>query len=285
MLVYLKRNAFVLVVVCVVAAAASGPAFAELENDATRCLTGTDPIPCHRAINVERIRNKELTEKLYIRACELGDLSGCHGLASFLGLEKGDVEAAISVASKNCDRGYVFSCESAGYYLKKMEKLDDARRYYLKSCSSDKWTLRGCAELGKLSAGMKDKTLLDENCTKQQVWACYANGFAEKQAGNRQKAKEIFMYGCAKGHDLRFRFCEEAFKFISLPSDVQHYFDAEESCTHWRGEYPFDDDRAKEIKDAIEASCKDRSTERTSLRKKYQANPDIVFVLDNLSRD
>ncbi len=268
-----------------VVAVASDFAFAEPESDTTRCLTDTDPIPCHRAINVERIRNKELTEKLYLRACELGDLSGCHGLASFLGLEKGNVEAAISVASKNCDRGYVFSCESAGYYLKRMEKLDDARRYYLKSCSGDKWTLRGCVELGKLSAGTEDKALLETNCAKQQIWACYANGFAEMQTGHRDKAKDAFMSGCEKSPTLRYRFCEEAFKFISLPPDVQRYFDWEQSCIHWRGEDAFDVERAKEIEKAIEESCKDRSVERASLRTKYQANPDIVFVIDNLSRD
>jgi len=259
---------------------ASFSSYGEPKSDADRCFSGNDPKFCLSAL-VTAGTNNELKQQLFARACKLGSLYGCHGLVAALA-EKKDIDGALEVASNNCERGYFFSCESAGYFLEKKGRLDDARRNYLRSCSIDNDTLRGCESLGRLSVGSDAKELLAGSCAKQQVWACFAYGFAEKQAGRPESAKKVFMAGCESSRALKDRFCEEAFKFISLPADVQDLFSWEESCTHWRGEPAFDAERAKQIERGVEESCKDRSAKRATLRKKYQGERDILFVLDNL---
>lgn len=259
---------------------ASFSSYGEPKSDADRCFSGNDPELCLSAL-VTVGTNNEMKQQLFARACKLGSLYGCHGLVDALA-EKNDIDGAIEVASNNCERGYFFSCESAGYFLEKKGKFEDARRNYLRSCSIDKGTLRGCESLGQLSVGSDANELLAGGCAKQQVWACFAYGFAEKQAGRPEAAKKVFMAGCESSWALKDRFCEVAFKFISLPDDVQDLFSWEESCTHWSGEPAFDAERAKEIERGVEESCKDRSAERATLRKKYQGERDILFVLDNL---
>jgi len=90
------------------------------------------------------------------------------------------------------------------------------------------------------------------------------------------------MTGCENSLALKSRFCEEAFKFISLPVDVQDLFSWEEICTHWRGEYAYNAERAQQIERGVEESCKDRSVKRAILRKKYHGERDLLFILDNL---
>lgn len=260
---------------------ASVNSYGESGSDADRCYSGNDPKFCISAL-VTAGTNNELKQQLSARSCKLGSLYGCHVLVNALA-EKSDIDGAIEVALNNCEKGYFFSCESAGYFLEKKGRLEDARRNYLKSCSLDKDTLRGCESLGQLSAGHDANELLAGSCAKQQVWACFAYGFAEKQAERLESAKKIFMAGCESSPALKDRFCEEAFKFISLPADVQHVFNGEEICTHWRGEPAYDAERAKQIERGIEESCKDRSVKRASLKKKYQGDRDILFVLDNLN--
>jgi len=130
------RTPFFLTIAGFMSIVVSVPIYAEPEGEVARCLSGNDLVRCQRARAGAR-GNKELTEKLLTRGCELGDLSGCHALARFLVFEKKDIDAAISVASKNCVSGFVFSCEDAGYHLEKIGKFDDARKHYLRSCSGD----------------------------------------------------------------------------------------------------------------------------------------------------
>src|SRR3990172_7958940 len=152
------RTPFFLTIAGFMSIVVSVPIYAEPEGEVARCLSGNDLVRCQRARAGARV-NKELTQKLLTRGCELGDLSGCHALARFLVFEKKDIDAAISVASKNCVSGFVFSCEDAGYHLEKIGKFDDARKHYLRSCSGDESTLRGCNSLGKLSTETDDRAL------------------------------------------------------------------------------------------------------------------------------
>ena len=260
---------------------ASVNSYGESGSDADRCFSGNDPKFCISVL-VTAGTNNELEQQLSARACKLGSLYGCHGVIHALA-EKKDIDGAIEVALNNCERGYFFSCESAGYFMEKKGRLEDARRNYLKSCSIDKDTLRGCESLGQLSAGHDANELLAGNCAKQQAWACFAYGFAEKKAERPESAKKVFMAGCESSTARKDRFCEEAFKFISLPADVQDLFNGEEICMHWRGEPAYDAERAKQIEKGVEENCKDRSAKRTALRKKYQGERDILFVLDNLN--
>lgn len=275
----MNKHSFILLT-CLVLSTASVSSYGEPESNADRCFSGNNPKFCISAL-VAAGTNNELKQQLFARACKLGSLYGCHGLVGALA-EKNDMDGAIKVALNNCERGYFFSCESAGYFLEKKGRIEAARRNYLQSCSIDKDTLRGCESLGKLSVVSDANELLAGSCAKQQVWACFAYGFAEKQAGRPESAKKIFMAGCESSPALKYRFCEEAFKFISLPADVQDLFNGEEICTHWRGEPAYDAERAKQIERGVEESCKDRSAKRAALRKKYQGERDILFVLDNL---
>lgn len=259
---------------------ASFNSYCEPTSDADRCFSGNDPKLCLKTL-VTAGTNHELKQQLFARACKLDSPYGCHVLVGALA-EKNDIDGAIEVASNNCERGYFFSCESAGYFLEKEGRLEDARRNYLRSCSIDKDTLRGCESLGQLSVGSDANEFLAGSCAKKQVWACFAYGFAEKQAGRTESAKKVFIAECESSQTLKDRFCEEAFKLISLPADVQDLLSWEETCTHWRGELAFNAERAKQIKMGIEESCKDRSAQRATLRKKYQRERDILFVLDNL---
>lgn len=259
---------------------ASFSSYGEPKSAADRCFSGNDPKSCLSAL-VTAGTNNELKQRLFARACKLGSLYGCHGLVDALA-QNNDIDGAIEVASNNCERGYFFSCESAGYFLEKKGRLEDARRNYLRSCSIDKDTLRGCESLGQLSVGSDANELLAGICAKQQAWACFAYGFAEKQSGRTESAKKVFMTGCENSLALKSRFCEEAFKFISLPADVQDIFSWEETCTHWRGESAYNAERAQQIERGVEESCKDRSAKRAILRKKYHGERDILFVLDNL---
>ncbi len=275
----MNKNSFISLT-CLILSTATVNSYGEPRSNADRCFSGNDPKFCISAL-IDTGKNDDLKQQIFARSCKLGSLYGCHGLVGVLAGQN-DMDGALRVALNNCERGYYFSCESAGYFLEKKGRVEDARRNYLQSCSIDKDTLRGCESLGKLSVVSDANELLAESCAKQQAWACFAYGFAENQAGRPESAKKVFIAGCESRLAPKFRFCEEAFKFISLPADVQDLFNGEEICMHWRGEPAYDTERSKQIERGVEESCKDRSAKRAALRKKYQGERDILFVLENL---
>lgn len=66
----------------------------------------------------------------------------------------------------------------------------------------------------------------------------------------------------------------------ALPQDVAAFIERRDSCDHFRGEEPYDAERAAEIKAALAATCTGTDKQLAALRRKYADNPQ---VLDRLS--
>lgn len=269
-------------VVLGVSAAPPGRDTVKKQEFVDACLSGTNLQACSWATGYT-YGDVELTEKLQRRGCDGENLASCHGLVSTLEGKK-DREGAIALARKNCEAGYSFSCESAGYFLKQKGSLDEARLFYRKSCSQDQQTLRGCDTFGELSASQGSKSALASECQGGARWACYALGFAEKASGDGLAAKSVFVEGCGRKASEAILFCGEAFKLVEIPRDVRRYLDGEKACAHWAGEEAYDQRRGQQIQRGVETSCRDRHSQVPRLKNKYANDPDALFVLENASK-
>ena len=65
----------------------------------------------------------------------------------------------------------------------------------------------------------------------------------------------------------------------AMPAEVQAFIEARDECDHWRGEEPYDDDRAREITNAINNTCNGSDRKLAGLRQKYQDQPHIMQAL------
>lgn len=61
-----------------------------------------------------------------------------------------------------------------------------------------------------------------------------------------------------------------------LPADVAAFIERRDSCDHFRGEEPYDAERAAHIKAALAASCTGTDRELAALRRKYAADPHLM---------
>lgn len=68
----------------------------------------------------------------------------------------------------------------------------------------------------------------------------------------------------------------------SVPAEVEDFAGRWESCIHWGGEEPYDEERKKEIADAIAASCPGNEETVQALEKKYATNPAAIKRLKTL---
>ncbi|MEB2845858.1 hypothetical protein GAO09_28490 [Rhizobiales bacterium RZME27] len=62
----------------------------------------------------------------------------------------------------------------------------------------------------------------------------------------------------------------------SLPADVQTYVTEREACDHFRGEEPYDAERAKEISAALDRYCRGTDARLNGLKKKYRNAPAAI---------
>jgi len=62
----------------------------------------------------------------------------------------------------------------------------------------------------------------------------------------------------------------------SLPPDVQTFVTERENCDHFRGEEPYDAERAKEIAAALDRYCRGTDARLQGLKKKYRDAPAAV---------
>lgn len=65
----------------------------------------------------------------------------------------------------------------------------------------------------------------------------------------------------------------------TMPADVQAFMDKRDECDHWRGEEPYDDDRAKEITNAINDTCTGTDQKLAGLRDKYKDREAVIKAL------
>jgi hypothetical protein len=69
-----------------------------------------------------------------------------------------------------------------------------------------------------------------------------------------------------------------------MPPDVQHFIVRWQDCTHWLGEPPYDTARARQIEEAVAATCPGLDARAEALRARYAAEPDILARLAGYDR-
>jgi hypothetical protein len=67
-----------------------------------------------------------------------------------------------------------------------------------------------------------------------------------------------------------------------VPDEVAALIARWESCQHWAGEEPYDDERRREIAAGVAASCPGNDETRARLLETYADRPDIVRRLRDL---
>jgi len=65
----------------------------------------------------------------------------------------------------------------------------------------------------------------------------------------------------------------------NLPADVSAFKENRATCDHFRGEEPYDAERAAFINRQLEAHCKGTDKALSMLRKKYAANKTVLNEL------
>lgn len=71
-----------------------------------------------------------------------------------------------------------------------------------------------------------------------------------------------------------------------MPKDVCSFIDRTIECHHWGGEEPYNKERAKEIRKAVEKiKCNDLFEDGKKLRIKYKDNKVIIERLDKVDKN
>ncbi len=69
------------------------------------------------------------------------------------------------------------------------------------------------------------------------------------------------------------------------PFDVEEFIDRREICDHFRGEEPYDADRAKFLTEQIMETCTGSDNELQKLKQKYKDNDDILQLLNGFEEE
>jgi hypothetical protein len=69
------------------------------------------------------------------------------------------------------------------------------------------------------------------------------------------------------------------------PFDVEEFIDRREICDHFRGEEPYDADRAKFLTEQIMETCTGTDNELQKLKQKYKDNDDILQLLNGFEEE
>lgn len=65
----------------------------------------------------------------------------------------------------------------------------------------------------------------------------------------------------------------------ALPREVVEFVERRDRCDHFRGEEPYDADRAREIAAALTKSCRGTDAELARLKARYAGAPEVVAAL------
>lgn len=71
----------------------------------------------------------------------------------------------------------------------------------------------------------------------------------------------------------------------SYPTDVEQFMDRRQLCDHYRGEEPYDAERAAFLAKRMELTCTGTDRELRRLKEKYQDDAEIMRVLDQFEED
>lgn len=66
----------------------------------------------------------------------------------------------------------------------------------------------------------------------------------------------------------------------ALPADVIKFKQRRDICDHWRGEEPYDKERAKAIEEGCESSCPGSDKALALLKEKYKNNKAVLKALE-----
>jgi hypothetical protein len=70
-----------------------------------------------------------------------------------------------------------------------------------------------------------------------------------------------------------------------LPIDVSEFIVRRVDCNHWAGEEPYDDERAKDIRDAMaKLGCQTIGQDDSALRRVYAGNAKVLKALDDAQK-
>ena len=69
------------------------------------------------------------------------------------------------------------------------------------------------------------------------------------------------------------------------PFDVEEFIDRREICDHFRGEEPYDADRAKFLTEQIMETCTGTDEVLQKLKQKYEDNDDILRLLNGFEEE
>ncbi len=69
------------------------------------------------------------------------------------------------------------------------------------------------------------------------------------------------------------------------PFDVEEFIDCREICDHFRGEEPYDADRAKFLAAQIKETCSGTDKELRELKQKYKNDDKIMQILNRFEEE
>ena len=69
------------------------------------------------------------------------------------------------------------------------------------------------------------------------------------------------------------------------PSDVEEFIDRREIFDHFRGEEPYDADRAKFLADQIKETCSGTDKELRNLKQRYADDDTIMQILNRFEEE
>jgi hypothetical protein len=70
----------------------------------------------------------------------------------------------------------------------------------------------------------------------------------------------------------------------AYPFDVRDFIDRREMCDHFRGEEPYDEDRAAFLAKRIEQTCRGTDDELRKLKQKYNDCDKIIELLSRFEK-
>jgi len=79
--------------------------------------------------------------------------------------------------------------------------------------------------------------------------------------------------------------CMDAVAGTALPPDVAAFVERRDLCDHFRGEDPYDEERAAFLKENIERYCTGTDAELARLKDKYSGDKAVMDILNGYEDD
>ncbi len=80
---------------------------------------------------------------------------------------------------------------------------------------------------------------------------------------------------------LLFCTCLPVLATSPFPADVTKFVEQRDGCDHFRGEYPYDEERAQFLQKNLKELCTGTDKKLAQLKKKYKTRSDIINKLSD----